>query len=114
MGGFDPPGPPWLEVGGAARRGEGWPRQFECFRRVPDFDRALIHSSRQCADYYPWQQGFTPKEHVAMQEIRQAQVDEQMESRRQARIARLISIGLGIGTILAVLVMGLLNLFLGR
>ncbi len=54
---------------------------------------SVIHMERDCSDFTPWQQGFTPKEHREMLD-RQEWRDWQERQRKADRRWRIIEIGI--------------------
>ena len=72
--------------------------RYRCMRLVADFDARYIKRQRYCEKFAAWEPGRTAKEHLDVQEIRQAQ--------RNTMIA---VVGIGVVSI----ALGIINLFVG-
>ena len=83
------------------------PAYFGCFRQVADFDRDAVRAGRDCLEFMEWEPGLNAKEHFDVKEIRL----EQKRLTKRAGRDRLITLAVGLATILSVVGMGLLNYF---
>ena len=81
-----------------------------CFKEEPDFAREATCRPRCCKSYYSWNPGHSPKEH-AMLELREQELQAQKaEGRADRRVMRL-ALGVSIVSLIAVIILGLLNYF---
>ena len=91
----------WIE-----RRDPDYPSA--CFRQVADFNSESVDIERKCDKFIIYTPGFPPKEHFEMQETQTAREEIREQNRKQLRVTYIV----GIGTAVAVVVMGILNLVL--
>ena len=69
-----------------------------CFRKVPGFDYAKINDNRECSEYMKYEPNVGPLEHFHLR-----------ESRRLADRARRTALWVGVGTIIAVVLTGVVS-----
>ena len=81
-----------------------------CFKEEPDFDREAICRPRDCKSYYSWNPGYNPKEH-AMLELHEQELQAQKAEGRADRLVMRLALGVSIVSLIAVIILGLLNYF---
>lgn len=89
----------WLEIQNTDFMPRTTPvRSRFCFRKVPGFDYAKINDDWECSEYIEYEPNVSPLEHFHLR-----------ESRRRADRARRTVLWVGIGTIIAVVLTGVVS-----
>ena len=89
-------------------RDSGQGGEFRCFQHVRTFEPDAIRRPRFCPQYYAWNLGHTPKEHMALERHEQ-QLNDLQGYRRWVRA----SVAIATASFIAVVVIGTLTLMQG-
>lgn len=63
-----------------------------CFNDVCEFDGTVVNEDRECSEFFPWQKGCRPREHISMK----------VDRKRHSRNVRVAIVGIFAASIIGI------------